>query len=224
MAISPLEAQMMEHGFREEFNTLDNWKPLTFPKIPRHTTYSIQKDGEKSFLVAKADNSASAIRCTRSFNIYDTPIIKWKWKISNVYIRGDEKKKSGDDYPLRIYVLFKFDPEKASIVERAQYKILKLLYGEYPPHSSLNYIWANKRYPERILPNTYTARAQMILLQKGNEHAGSWIEERINALEDYRQAFGIDPPPEATIAIMSDADNTGEKATGFVYYIEVSAL
>ena len=113
MIVSSLCAQMSEQGFREEFNSLDNWKPFTFPKIPRHSTYSIQKEGEKSFLVAHADNSASGIIYTRSFNIYKTLIIKWKWKISNVYQTGDEKKKSGDDYPLRIYVVFKYNPDRA---------------------------------------------------------------------------------------------------------------
>ena len=224
LIVSPLCAQMSGQGFREDFNSLDNWTPLTFPKIPRHSTYSIQKDGEMSFLVARADNSASGIIYTKSFNIYKTPVIKWKWKISNIYQAGDEKKKSGDDYPLRIYVVFKYNPQKAGVFERAQYKALKLIYGEYPPHSSINYIWANKKYHERILPNPYTAKTQMILLQKGSERAGVWIEERANALEDYRKAFGKEPPVEASIAVMSDADNTGEKATGYVDYIEVSAF
>lgn len=222
--VSPLCAQMSEQGFREEFNSLDNWKPLTFPKIPRQSTYRIQKEGEKRFLVAQADNSASGIICTSSFNIYKTPVIKWKWKISNIYQAGDEKKKSGDDYPLRIYVVFRYDPKKAGIFERAQYNTMKLIYGEYPPYSSINYIWANKKYPERILPNPYTAKTQMILMQKGSERAGVWIEECANALEDYRKAFGTEPPAEASIAVMSDADNTGEKATGYVDYIEVSAF
>jgi hypothetical protein len=224
MIVSPLAAQVSEQGFREEFNTLENWRPLTVPKIQRHTTYRVQKEGEMGFLVAKADNSASGIIYARSFNIYKTPIIKWKWKISNIYLAGDEKKKSGDDYALRIYVVFKYAPEKAGVFEQAQYNALKLLYGEYPPHCSLNYIWANKKYPERILPNTYTAKAQMVILQKGSERAGLWIEERVNALEDYRKAFGDEPPVEASIAIMSDADNTGEQATSYVDYIEVSAF
>lgn len=219
----PLAAQMMEQGFHEDFQTLSNWKPLTFPKIPRHSTYSTQNEGGKNVLVARADHSASGIIYTRSFNIYKTPIVKWKWKISNIYQAGDEKMKSGDDYPLRIYVVFKYDPDKASVFGKAQYKTLKLFYGEYPPHSSLNYIWANKKYPDRILPNPYTAKTQMILLQKGSERVGQWIEEKVNALEDYRRAFGTDPPAEASLAIMSDADNTGEKATGYVDYIEVSA-
>ena len=219
----PLAAQMTDQGFREDFNTLENWKPQTFPKIPRHSIYSIQNEGGTNVLMARADRSASGIIYNRSFNIYKTPMIKWKWKVSNIYQAGDEKKKAGDDYPLRIYVIFKYDPEKAGVWEQAQYKALKLFYGEYPPHSSLNYIWANKKYTDRILPNPYTAKTQMILQQKGPECVGQWIEERVNALEDYRKAFGVDPPAEARLAIMGDADNTGEKAAGFVDFIEVFA-
>lgn len=223
LVVPPLHAQMMEQGFREEFNSLADWKPLTFPKIPRHTTYRIQKEDSKNILVAQADQSASGIIYTKTFNIFKTPILKWRWKVSNIYQAGDEKKKSGDDYPLRIYVVFKYNPDKAGVFEKAQYGAVKLIYGEYPPHSSLNYIWANKKYTEKILPNTYTAKAQMILLQKGPERTGQWIEERVNALSDYRMAFGTEPPIEAGIAVMGDADNTGEKATGYVDYIEVSA-
>lgn len=223
VSAAPLSAQMLERGFREDFNTLANWKPQTFPKIPRHSTYAIQNEDGKNVLVALADRSASGIIYARTFNIYKTPVVKWRWKVSNTYQKGDEKKKSGDDYPLRVYVVFKYDPDRASTWERAQYKTLKLFYGEYPPHSSLNYIWANKKYPDHILPNPYTAKTQMIPLQKGAERAGQWIDEQVNALEDYRKAFGVEPPEEASMAIMSDADNTGEKATGYVDYIEVSA-
>jgi hypothetical protein len=219
----PLCAQKPERGFRENFKTLTDWKPLTFPKIPRHSVYTIETDGAKSFLVASADASASGIVHVRTFNIHQTPVIRWRWKVSNIYSKGDEKKKSGDDYPLRIYVVFQYDPDKASVFEKAQYSAAKLIYGEYPPHSSLNYIWANKTYPEQILPNPFTSKAQMILLQKGPERAGQWVEEEVNALDDYRKAFGTDPPTIAALAIMSDADNTGEKATGLVDYIEVSA-
>jgi hypothetical protein len=61
----------------------------------------------------------------------------------------------------------------------------------------------------------------MVLLEKGADRAGQWVEERVNILEDYRKAFGTMPPAMASLAIMSDSDNTGEKATGWVEYIEV---
>ena len=207
--------------FRDDFNTLDNWKPLTFPKIKVHTKYTIEKEGDNSYLKAVSDASASGIVFQREFDVYTFPKVRWSWKVSNVFAKGDAEKKSGDDYPLRIYVIFKYDPEKASFLQRIKYGLVKQIYGEYPPRSSLNYIWANKHHKEQIITNTYASEAKMILLEEGAGNAGKWIEEKVNIIDDYRKAFGEDPPVVASLAIMSDSDNTGEKAVSYVDYIEV---
>lgn len=208
--------------FKEEFNNLSLWKPLLFKKIKAHSKYSIVKQGKNSLLKAEANASASGVIFKKEFNVYKYPIVKWKWKISNILKNGDAKKKSGDDYALRIYILFKYNPEKASFFQKAKYNSVKLLYGEYPPHSSLNYIWANKEYSENIIENTYTSLAQMILVQKGSKKVGRWQIEKIDIIKDYKKAFGENPPDIASLAIMSDTDNTKEKAVAYVDFIEVS--
>ena len=207
--------------FREEFNSLENWKPLIFPKIPKHTKYDITRENGNGMLRAEANASASGIIYKRTFDIYRYPVARWRWKITNVYRKGDAKTKAGDDYPIRIYIAFKYDPARATGWMRATYGAVKLIYGEYPPHSSLNYIWSSRAHPERFLTSPYTERAKMVLVEKGDARAGRWVEERVNVLADYRAAFGADPPSEAGIAIMADADNTGESAVSFVDFIEV---
>ena len=102
-----------------------------------------------------------------------------------------------------------------------RYKVLKLLYGEYPPHSSLNYIWANREHRGSMITSSYTNKAKLVLVEKGTSNVGKWVEEKVNVVEDYKKAFGELPPKEASIAVMSDADNTGEKAVAFIDYIEV---
>ncbi|MCK5347452.1 MAG: DUF3047 domain-containing protein, partial [Candidatus Heimdallarchaeota archaeon] len=72
------------------------------------------------------------------------------------YRNGNAKTKEGDDYPIRIYVIFKYDPKRAGFFEKLKYNSAKLVYGEYPPHSALNYIWANKEHKERIITSAYT--------------------------------------------------------------------
>jgi hypothetical protein len=61
----------------------------------------------------------------------------------------------------------------------------------------------------------------MIVLQSGKENIGIWQEQEVNMLEDYRKAFRKNPPATASLAIMSDSDNTGERAVSYVDYIEV---
>ena len=112
------------------------WRPVTFPKIKEHTQYSIENQGRESVLRAESRASASAIVYRSPFNVYDYPGLRWKWKVENVYEKGNARTKEGDDYPLRIYVLFEYDPEKASTYDKAKYGLAKALYGEYPPHSA----------------------------------------------------------------------------------------
>lgn len=206
---------------REEFADLSHWKPFYFHKIEKHTVYTIESNGSQSYLKAISKASASGLIYKEEFNVYSYPTIKWKWKVDNVYQKGNAKTKEGDDYPIRIYILFKYNPDKATLWDKVSFKIIKGIYGEYPPHSSLNYIWESKEQTEGIITSPYTDRSKMILLQKGSKNIGLWIEEKINILEDYKKCFGSDPPPIASLAIMNDSDNTGEEAASYVDFIEV---
>ncbi len=217
----PVFALDSEIFLREDFGDLEDWKPLHFKKIEEHTEYSIVKEGNESYLKAESRASASGIIFKVKFSVFEYPKVKWRWKVSNVFEKGNAKEKSGDDYPLRIYIIFKFDPENASFGQKVKYGFAKSFYGEYPPHSTLNYIWANRQHDERVLTNTYAEEARMIIMQSGAENAGKWMEQEINIVEDYHKAFGEDPPETASVAVMSDSDNTGERAVSYIDYIEV---
>lgn len=214
--------QAEEYAISEQFKTLDEWIPVIFPKIEKHTEYSIiEADDGSSMLVTRSKASASGIRCTKEFNVYAFPIVKWRWKVENVYEQGNLEDKKGDDYPLRVYIMFKYDPDMASFGEMIKYGLAKTLYGEYPPHSSLNYIWANMSHDKRIYPSTYTNKSQLVILRVGKSETGRWVDEKVNIIDDYQEAFGVEPPEIASIAIMNDSDNTGEEAVSYMDYIQV---
>jgi hypothetical protein len=120
--------------------------------------------------------------------------------------------------------VFKYDPARADVAMRAKYALAKRLTGEYPPHSSLNYIWANRDHDRRILSSPYTDRSKMVVLREGNAQAGRWVDEQVNIVADYREAFGENPPPDASIAIMSDSDNTGESAKAWLDDVVLRAV
>lgn len=207
--------------FREDFDGLSSWKEVFFPKIPRHTIYGIEKAGSESYLVARSDASASLLVYRKPFDVYKNPRVRWRWKVSNLYRKADPRTKEGDDYPLRIYVAFQYDPSRAGVIEKAVYNAARLVYGEYPPLRSLNYVWASGPDPQRMIPSAYTDRSMMIPLESGGARAGQWVVEEVDVLSDYRKAFGGDPPHMATIGIMNDSDNTGERSTSYVDFIEV---
>jgi hypothetical protein len=208
--------------FREEFNTLDRWKPLKFKKVRNLSDYTLDLQANKEcYLRAHSSGSASALVWQGEYDVYEYPKVRWRWKVSNIYTRGNAFEKSGDDYPMRIYVMFKYDPEDPNVKRKFKYGLGKFLYGEYPPYKSLTYIWANRDPGRQYFPNPYTGDAMMIPLRSGPALAGHWLTEEVNVLEDYRTAFGTDPPRMAGLAIMNDSDDTGESSESWIDYIEI---
>ena len=74
---------------------------------------------------------------------------------------------------------------------------------------------------ERIIASPYTEKTRVVVLEKGKQRAGRWVEESVNVLDDYRKAFGMDPPATAGLAVMSDTDNAGRSAAAYIDFIEV---
>lgn len=221
LVVAPVRAAEEKVLFREDFRDLENWRPLFFPKIPKHSIYTVETQGDQHYLRAESNGSASGLVYKKDFNVYDYPRIRWRWKIDRVYRKGDIHTKEGDDYPIRVYVVFKYDPERAGLLDKITYESARLFYGEYPPHSSLNYVWANKPSADRMFANPYNDRAKMVLLEQGAEKVGTWVLEEVNAVEDYQRAFGTKPPAAASLAMMNDSDNTGESAVSYIEFIEV---
>ena len=193
----------------------DGWKPLIFKKIGKHTAYTVVKDGEITAVKAVSEASASGLTRELKINLKDYPIVQWQWKVANVLQKGDVTRKEGDDYPARIYITFEYDSAKVGFFDKAKYELIKLLYGQYPPLAAINYIWESKAPKGTVVPNPYTERVKMIVVESGAAGLNQWMSEERNVYDDYKQAFGEEPPMISGVAIMTDTDNTGESATAY---------
>jgi len=153
------------------------------------TEYKVVKDGGGNVLEARSLSSASGLFFNRSFSLEDFPVISWRWKIDKVIAKGDARKKEGDDFAARIYVVF---------------------YNPIPFLSrSINYVWANSLPKGESAPNTYFSRSILVAVESGNREAGKWVAEERNIMDDYKRFFGEEPAEASAIALMSDSDDTG---------------
>jgi hypothetical protein len=172
------------------------------------------KDG--GTVVVKAASHASASGITKEVRIdpKDYPIVRWRWKVEHLLEKGDVKTKEGDDYPARLYITFEYDPDKVSFGKKAKYKAGRLIFGDIPI-AAINYIWDARAPQGLFIDNAYTDFAKMIVVRSGPQGVGTWMEEERNISEDYRNAFGGEPPMINGVAIMSDTDNTKESAVAY---------
>jgi hypothetical protein len=177
-----------------------NWKEKSFKGSTHYEV--VQEDGQRC-IRATSDASASALYYEIDFDPRDYPFLAWRWKVNNIVAKGDELKKEGDDYAARVYVVF-----PSALFWRTK---------------AINYIWANKLAAGHAVPNPFTSNACMIAVQSGFTLVGQWLEERRNLIEDYRKCFGEDPPKAGAVAIMTDTDNTGEKAMAWYGPIRILA-
>jgi hypothetical protein len=223
LAVAPCSsAQNKRILFREDFNSLDNWRTVNVSNKPEHTKYTIEKSNDGSFLKAESNKSVLALAYKEEFNVYTYPKVRWRWKVSNIYQNVNPETKDGDDYAIRVYVAFKYDPKvPSSIGQRLKYGLINTMYGEYPPQATLNYVWANSENQKTILTSPYSDTIKLIALEKGSKKVGTWQDEEIDIIQDYRKAFGEDPPRIAGIAVMNDSDNTGQSSVSYIDFIEV---
>lgn len=180
---------------------LSGWKDQAIFNTKK-TIYSFVQDNGKSVLMAKSNNSASGLIHKIDIDPKNNPIISWSWKIEHTVKKGNEKLKEGHDFAARLYVVF---PR-----------------GFFSRTRAIEYVWGNVLHKGDTLRSPYSKNADMIVMDAGEELAGSWTFHQRNIYEDYRNSFGEEPPRIGAIAIMTDSDNTHESAVG--YYGDINIL
>lgn len=212
-----------EDGVNEEpFTDLKRWEAINFPGSAHSSSYSIVETEEgESLLLAESNGGASGIVWQVPLDLNKQPVIEWKWRVVNAPQGINHREKAGDDYPLRIQVVFAYDSERLSFSEKLLYEAYRLRHGRYPPHASLNYVWTPNEKKGARYPCPYTKRVRIKVLRGEETPLGETHEQTVNIVEDYQAIFGEAPPATARIAIMADSDDSQTRSRAFVDFIHL---
>lgn len=168
---------------------LTHWAEKSFSG---HTQYLLITDGDEKIVHATADSSASGLFNKHKINLEKTPQITWRWKIKQIGQNNDERSKSGDDYPLRLYVIVKGEPH-------------------FWNNFVLVYVWSNNAAVESSWENPFASEFTHIAVETGEQHLGQWRDYSRNVQSDFNNVFGFKPKSIDAIAIMTDSDNSNQK-------------
>jgi hypothetical protein len=102
------------------------------------------------------------------------------------------------------------------------FDLMQGLTGEPPPYATLMYVWDPQAERDAVVLNPRTDRIRKIVVDSGREHLGTWRDHRRHLAQDFRRAFGEDPGPLLSVALMTDADNT--RSTANAWYGPVQLL
>lgn len=196
------------------------WETLKPAPNAQDTQYTLVRDDGRTVLKAQAASAMSGLLHVIRVDVQRFPLLRWRWKITAPLQTADMRTKAGDDYAARIYVMFDYPDDRLPLGTRAKIRLAESLYGQKIPTAALNYVWDNRHPVGTIQPNTYTDRARMIVVRSGGAQAGQWVTETRDLAADFRSAFGEEPPAVVAVALATDTDNTGERATAWYGDIE----
>jgi hypothetical protein len=185
------------------------WRVAAVPKIDSTRFRLVEVDGETVVQLDAANAAASLYRPVQ-IDPAKTPVLRWSWRVRNLVAGTDLHKKSGDDLPARLYVMFDYPLDRLSLIERGKVLLARSVAGDLVPAAALCYVWDGKLPAGSRLWNAYTDRVRMLVAESGSGRLGQWVREQRNIAEDFRAAFGEYPPLVSGIAIAADTDQTGE--------------
>jgi hypothetical protein len=178
--------------------SLTGWQEKSFAGKTDYQLVSLE--GEQ-VLQASSSASASGLFKESSINLKKYPYLNWRWRVENRIESGDERKKTGDDYVARLY-----------LVINHKYFFWKSL--------AISYVWANKSEKGEIWNNAFAGDAvKMFALRSAEDATGTWKIEKRNVYEDLKKAFGEAISTIDAVAIMTDTDNSSSKAKA--YYADI---
>lgn len=172
---------------------LNGWKVRRFEG---ETDYTFDKVAGRRALRAKSDGTASGLYRKIEVDLNRTPYLEWSWRVAGVLNGVNERTKSGDDYPARVYVIV----SGGLAFWRTR---------------SLIYVWSSNQPKGSTWDNAFTDNARMIALQSGDADVGRWIQEKRDVRADFRRLFGDEVDAIDAVAIMTDTDNSGQSATAW---------
>ena len=140
--------------------------------------------------------------------------IRWDWMTDALVPGADNRDKRREDAPLRVVVGFDGDASALPDAQRRRFSRAQALALGAMPYATLMYIWSDQVPVETVIPSAFTSQVRMLVVASGKKGLGQWQAVRRNLAADYARAFGAPTGPITSIAVMTDTDNTGARATG----------
>ncbi len=152
-------------------------------------------------------DSASGLYRDISYRIADFPWLEWFWRVDQLQRTADIRVKDREDFGAAIFLIF----GRPSMLNR-----------DVP---TLAYVWTSDRVQEGTLVRSphHPDSLNDIVVRSGTDSLGKWVQERRNVADDFRKAFGREPPDLVeAVALFTDNDQTGEPVEA--YYGTITAL
>ena len=140
----------------------------------------------------KSVKASFALERGVNVNPAETPMLSWRWKVSQLPAGADFRRPATDDQAAQVLVAF------------ADRRVL-------------TYIW-DSTAPKGLVQSSSSiplVHIFAVVCQSGAQEANRWIEERHNVAADYERAFGKSAPHVKGLRLQINSQHTGAVAESY---------
>lgn len=199
-----------------------DWHAVPLPG-KRETAYAWATKEGRPAVAASSERSASLWRRKVAVPAQQLGDVSFSWWVPEVLAGASVADSAVEDATVRVVFAFGGDSGKLSMRNRAMFELAEALTGETPPYATLMYVWDARAQVGSIVVNGRSDRVRKIVVDTGDRGLRQWRDHRRNLAADFRLAFGEDPGPLQSIAVMTDTDNTGSSAQAWYGAITLHA-
>lgn len=166
------------------------WQHILMGRATRYETVDI--DGRAAIRAVGRQSASGLFRRVR-FEPAACPWLEWSWRVDRLQRDADIRIAEGEDVAASIALLFG-DPGFAMSPD---------------PVPTLRYVWTSERVREgAVVDNPYfPGVVRSIVVERGAAHRGTWMSMRRNLVEDFRLAFGVQPPATVEVVVLLTNNN-----------------
>ena len=184
--------------------TIEDFSKAKVGELP--ADWKVRKDsGKEVYRVAEASGlrflrataKGLGIQAAKEFewDFGAYPLLVWSWRPLEFPKGSDERDSKTNDSALAVYLL--------------------VPYSRIRGPKAVKYVWSEKAPIGTRLDSNMGLTQVRVLRSGAPEKKGEWVEERVNALEDYKKYFDVkEAPKPAGIAVLTDSDDTNSTAQG----------
>jgi len=188
------------------------WSRVAWHPTKPPTQYRLVQDAGVSVVEAVSDASVSGLSHPVNLPLQADTTVTWRWKVDALLPGADVGDRHADDSPARLVLAFGGDTSALPLREQMLRERVKLLTGQDLPYATLMYVWDNERPVGTVVKSPHTDQLRKLVVESGAAGVGQWRTYRRNIAADFALAFGEPAGRLKSVGVMTDADNTRQKA------------
>jgi hypothetical protein len=185
----------------------EGWQPMALPGKKATIYHWTEKDGRPA-LEASSESSASIWRKKLEPSLDKVGEVGFSWWVQNLIPNASVADIDREDAVARVIFGFGGDVDKLPLRTRMKFELAQALTGEVPPYATLMYVWDSKLPVGTVVINPRSDRIRKIVVDSGPAELHRWRDHRRDLAADFRLAFGEEPGPLTSLAVMTDSDNS----------------